>query len=321
MKNLLITGGSGFVAQALFPKLISENWKIRTTLRHEKQQDRLLKEVSSFVTGNLEGCADWKPLVDGVDVIVHLAARVHQMREQEENIEAAYQQMNVEVTRDLAEAAVKAKVKRFVFISSIKAMGEETEAHLTWNESSPCKPQDAYGRSKYDAERALIDIAQKTGLEVVILRLPLVYGPWLKANMSRLFRIVNYGLPLPFGMVQNARSLLFVGNLVDAIRLTLDHPKAAGQTFLLSDRESVSTPELIRRIAHALGRPARLLPLPPTVLQWVGKITGKSSIMNRLLNSLVIDNSLIQRELNWSPPFSMAQGLQETAEWYRSQIK
>jgi len=317
LKHVFVTGGTGFVAQALFPKLSSEDWNIRTTLRHEKQLKHLPNEVSGFVTGHFEDFTNWRPALEGINAVVHLAARVHHMEDDGSNSDKAYQEMNVEVTETLAEAAVKAKVKRFIFISSIKAMGEKTEVHEAWNESSPCKPQDAYGRSKYHAERALIDIAQKTGLEIVILRIPLVYGPGLKANMALLFRIVDRGFPLPLALVKNARSLLFVGNLVDAIRVTLDHPKAAGQTFLVSDGEDISTPELIRRIAHALGRLDRLLPLSPAILRWIGKLTRKSSTLDRLLNSLVIDNTRICQELNWTPPFSMSQGLQQTSEWFR----
>lgn len=317
MKNILITGGTGFISKALFTSLLSNNYKVRTTVRETAELEKLPVGITGLTTGNLVHVTDWKPFLDGVDVVVHLAAHVHHMQDDGSNSEETYQQINVKVTQALAETASKSGVKRFVFISSIKAMGEETEPHETWNESSPCKPQDAYGRSKYDAEQALTDISHKTGLEVVILRVPLVYGPNLKANMARLFRIVDRGLPLPLGKVKNTRSLLFVGNLVDAIRLSLDHPKAVGQTFLVSDGEDISSPELIRRIAHALNRPARLLPFPPSVLRWAGRLTGKSSMVDRLLNSLEIDSSMIRKELNWTPPFSMNQGLQETSAWFK----
>ncbi|HIL34338.1 MAG TPA: SDR family oxidoreductase [Nitrospiria bacterium] len=317
MKNLLVTGGAGFVAQALFPRVTSAVWKVRATMRDKKQLDRLPNGVSGIITGDMESVTEWKPLLEGIDVVIHLAARVHQMKTSERDAEEAYQRLNVELTRFLAESAGKAGVKRFVFLSSVKAMGEETPPGGAWDESSPCLPQDPYGQSKYDAEKVLIDISQRTGLEVVILRLPLVYGPGVKANMARLFKIVDQGVPLPLGRVKNTRSLIFIGNLVDAICAVLDHPKAAGQTFLVSDGEDVSTPELIRRISQALDRPARLLPLPTSFLRLAGNLTGRSATVDRLLNSLVVDSTKIRRELDWTPPYSMAQGLRLTAEWFR----
>ena len=171
--------------------------------------------------------------------------------------------------------------------------------------------------SKWEAEQALHRVAQETGLEVVIVRPPLVYGPGVGANFLRLLRFVHKGVPLPFGAINNQRSLVYVGNLVDAIITCLEYPGAAGQTYLVSDGEDVSTPELIRRIAHALGRPARLLPVPPALLRLAGQLTGKSAQVERLLDSLVIDSSKIRRELGWAPPFTMAQGLTETAQWFQ----
>lgn len=318
MKNILVTGGTGFIAQALFPKLLSANWKVRTTLRNEKKSWRLPDEIEKCVLGDLGRVTDWKSLMNGVDAVVHLAARVHHMNDKGQSTEKVYQKANVELTRTLAEESVKAGVQRFVFLSSVKAMGEETPAGESWDESFSCSPQDAYGRSKYDAENILMNTALKTDLEVVILRIPLVYGPGIKANMAHLFRIVDRGLPLPLGTVKNARSMLFVGNLIDAIRAVLDHPKAAGQTYLVSDGEDISTSELSRRIAKALDRPARLFPIPSAILKLTGKLTGKSEMVDRLLNSLVIDSSKIRLELNWTPPYSMAQGLQQTAEWFSS---
>ncbi len=272
-----------------------------------------------MITGNLENVSDWKPLLDGVDVIVHLAARVHQMKEEQLHPKEAYQRTNVEVTRALALAAGQAAVKRFVFLSSVKAMGEETKPGEIWNEDSPCFPPDPYGQSKYDAEKVLIDMGRQSSMEMVILRLSLVYGPRVKANMARLFEIVRRGTPLPLARIKNARSLIYIGNLVDAIRVVLDHPAAANQTFLVSDGEDVSTPELIRRIACALNRPARLFPFPPSLLRLAGMLSGQSETLDRLLNSLLIDSSKIRHELNWTPTYSMEQGLSETAKWYLQQ--
>jgi nucleoside-diphosphate-sugar epimerase len=319
MQNLLVTGGTGFIAQALFSELTSSNCRIKTTVRNEKDLDRLPKGVLGFVTGNLETFTDWKPLLEDVDAVVHLAAHVHRMGKAEQKQEERYRRINLEVTRVLSSACSTFGVKRFIFLSSVKVMGEETPFGEVWNEFSPCHPHDSYGQSKYDAERVLMEIGQKTGMEVVILRLPLVYGPGIKANMARLFKIVNDGIPLPFGAVKNARSLLYVGNLVDAICRLLEHSMTGCQTYLVSDGEDCSTPELIRRIADALGCPARLFPFPPALLCLAGKLAGHTETVNRLLNSLVIDSSKIRRELHWTPPYSMEQGLAETAAWFKRQ--
>ena len=317
MKTILITGGTGFIAKVLFPILTSGNFHVRTTLRDRAGLSQLPKGVTGFVTGNLESITDWKPLLEDVDVVVHLAARVHQMNEKASNRETAYDRMNVEVTRTLANACSQAWVKRFIFLSSIKAMGEETKTGTAWNESSPCNPQDAYGRSKHNAERVLNEIGRKTGIAVVILRTPLVYGPGVKANMARLFKIVDQKWPMPLQSVENARSLVYILNLVDAIRVALEHPKAAGQTYLVSDGEDVSTPELIRRIAVAIGKPARLFSVPLSLLRLAGRLTGKLETIDRLIGSLTVDTAKIQNELDWKPPYTMEQGLRETAEWFR----
>lgn len=318
LKHVLVTGGTGFIGGALIPALLLSGWKVDVGLRDEEGLGRLPDGVRGVVTGDLDLITAWKPFLEGVDGIVHLAARVHQMKEDQQASEEAHQRMNVTVTQVLAVAAGDAGVRRLVFISSVKAMGESTLLGEAWNESVPCAPHDAYGRSKLDAERTLIEISRKTGLEVVILRLPLIYGPGVKANMVRLFRGVDKGFHFPLGTVDNLRSLLYVGNVVDAIRVALEHPAAAGETFLVSDGEDVSTPELIRRIARALCRPARLLPFPPFIMRLVGRMTGNSAKIERLLSSLVIDSSKIQRVLSWKPPYTMEQGLKQTADWYNS---
>jgi len=314
VQKVLITGATGFVGKALCKRILAGGWHIRVTVRSVKNMTILPSGVEVVQIKSIDPDTDWSKALSGVDAVIHLAARVHQMKENKEDPEEAYQCMNVKVTRVLAEASSNAGIKRFLFLSSVKAMGEATHPGEAWNESSPCLPHDAYGRSKFDAEKVLNDIGHRTGMDVVILRLPLVYGPGVKANMARLFSVVNRGVPLPLGMGNNSRSLLFIGNLVDAIRVSLEHPNAAGQTYLISDGEDLSTPELIRRIAQGLGRSARLFSFPPLLLRMVGRLTGKTAMVDRLLNSLVIDSSKIFRELNWIPPYSIEQGLAETAK-------
>jgi UDP-glucose 4-epimerase len=225
-----------------------------------------------------------------------------------------YRATNTDATLNLARQAVAAGVKRFVFISSIKVNGEGRE--LPYSEFDLPSPQDAYAISKWEAEQGLRAIESSTGMQVVILRPPLVYGPGVGANFLRLMRSVERGLPLPFGRVDNRRSLLYLGNFTDAIRVCLDHPAAAGQTFLLSDGEDVSSADLIRRLALAMHRPARLLPLPPSWLRAAGALLGRGAEVDRLLGSLSVDSSKIRRELGWRPPFSMDEGLSQTADYY-----
>lgn len=315
LRNILITGGTGFIARSLISLLLSEGWNVHATVREKRELDRLPSSVTGLVTGNLELTTDWKPFLEKVEIVIHLAARVHRMSEDKSEAVDAYQRINVGVTEALANASSWAGVRRFIFISSVKAMGECTQPGEAWSESSPCFPQDDYGRSKYEAEKVLVDIGKKTNLEVVILRLPLVYGPGVKANMARLIRTVDRGFPLPLGAIHNKRSLLYVTNLVDAIRVSLDHPAAAGETFLISDGEDRSTPELIRLIGRTLDRPARMIDIPPSIIRLAGRVLGKGAEVERLLGSLVIDIGKIRRTLSWNPPYTMEQGLKQTVHW------
>ncbi len=229
---------------------------------------------------------------------------------------AAYRQVNVEGTECLARQAAAKGVQRLVFLSSVKVLGEETD--VPYSEQNLPGPQDPYGVSKLEAENILQQIAEETGLEVVIIRPPLVYGPGVKANFRKLLGMIQRGLPLPFAGINNRRSLIYLGNLIDVIITCATHPKAAGNTFMVSDGEDISTPELIRRIAHALGVSARLFPVPLSLMRLAGKLVGRSAAVNRLTGSLTVDSSKIRRELGWEPPFTMEEGLRETAEWFKS---
>jgi UDP-glucose 4-epimerase len=223
---------------------------------------------------------------------------------------ALYRATNTDATLNLARQAAQAGVRRFVFVSSIKVNGEGRDA--PYRETDPPAPQDAYAISKWEAEQGLWRIARETGLEVVVLRPPLVYGPGVKANFRRLLDTVARGWPLPLGAIENRRSLLYLGNFVDAIRVCVEHPAAAGQTFLIDDGQPVSTPELVRAVARAMGRPARLLPVPAGMLEFAGALLGKRAAVARLTGSLWLDSSLIRARLGWTPPYSMAAGMAAT---------
>ena len=272
----------------------------------------LLREA---VVPDLHAQTDWATALTGCDAIVHLAARVHVMHDTADDPLALYRATNTDATLNLARQAAQAGVKRFVFVSSIKVNGEGRDA--AYCETDVPAPEDAYAISKWEAEKGLQQIAQETGLELVILRPPLVYGPEVKANFLRLMQTVRKGWPLPLGAIDNRRSLLYLGNFVDAIRVCLEHPAAAGQTFLLDDGRPVSTPDLVRAIARAMGRPARLLPVPVGVLAFAGALLGKRTAVARLTGSLHVDSSAIRARLGWTPPYSMEAGLAATVGAWR----
>jgi nucleoside-diphosphate-sugar epimerase len=308
--KLLVTGATGFVGTALRARLAASRHEVVPAVRGKSG---LPHEV---VVGNLDASTDWRPALAGCDVVVHLAARVHVMDDTAQDPLTLYRETNTEAMLNLARQAVDAGVKRFVFISTIKVNGEGRDA--AYRETDAPAPADAYAISKWEAERGLHRIAADTGLEVVILRPPLVYGPGVKANFLRLMRTVARGWPRPLGAIRNRRSLLYLGNFVDAIRLCVEHPAAAGQTFLLDDGEAVSTPDLIRALAHAMGRPARLLAVPVGVLELAGALLGKRAAVARLTGSLYVDSSAIRSRLGWVVPYSLQQGLAATvADWQR----
>lgn len=313
-QHLLVTGANGFVGRVLTQRLLDAGYTVRGTLLPGESPDSLISGVIPTVVAPLGPDTVWKHALEGVDAVIHLAARVHVMDDRAADPLQIFREVNRDGTVRLAREAAVAGVKRLVFVSSIKVNGEESPA--TYHAASPFNPQDPYAVSKMEAELGLRRIEAETGLEVVVVRPTLVYGPGVKANFLQMMKIISRGIPLPLASIKNKRSLIYVGNLVDALVTCATHPKAAGQTFLVSDGEDVSTPELIRRTASALGVPARLLPFPVSVMKLAGRLTGRKGAVNRLTGSLTVDSSKIRQELDWKPPFTMKQGLLETAEWF-----
>jgi nucleoside-diphosphate-sugar epimerase len=322
--HILITGVNGFVGRAVAQRLVAcppASLELGTVYGVGRSRDRYeqasLPTAIKPVIRSLEALAQSSELLTQVDAIVHLAARVHQMQDTAADPLAAFRAVNTAATLELAQAAAQAGVKRFVYLSTVKVHGEGSAPGQPLTTADTPVPVDPYGLSKWEAEQQLRQLSRQTGLEVVILRPPLVYGPGVKANFLQLMKLVDRGLPLPLGRVHNARSLVFVGNLADAILTGLHHPAAAGRTFLVSDGPALSTPALIQAIAQALDRPARLLPVPPPWLRWAGQVTGRSAAVERLLGSLVVDDQPLRQHLQWQPPYTPAAGLAATAVWFK----
>ena len=258
--------------------------------------------------------------LDGCGAVVHLAARVHVMSDTAADPLTEFRRLNRDATRKLAESAAQAGVRRFVFVSTIKVNGEATSGP-GFTEDDPPAPEDPYAVSKWEAEQAIAEVGSASGMEYVILRPPLMYGPGVGANLLRVLRAVDRGDPVALGSVRNRRSLLYVGNLADAIVTCLDHPAAASRTYLVADGEDVSTPELFRRVGMALQRPAQLINVPVFLLRLGASLLSRSAEVSRVTGDLVVDASAIRRELGWQPRYTMQEGLEETARWYRSQAR
>lgn len=307
MRLVLVTGATGFVGKALVARLVETGrFRVRGAVR--RGADYLPTTVERAVVGDLTPDLNWQLALSGADAVVHLAGRVHEMRDAAADPLAEFRRVNVAGTLNMARQAAVAGVKRFVFVSSVKVNGEGG----VYNESDPPAPKDAYGISKHEAELGLLAIASETGMEVVIIRPPLVYGPGVRANFRLLLRMVARAIPLPLGAIHNRRSLVAVDNLVDFIITCLEHAAAANETFLVSDGEDLSTTDLIRRLARAMGRPARLIPVPTSVLMAGATLLRKGDVAHRLLGSLQVDISKARALLGWKPPLSVDEALQRT---------
>jgi nucleoside-diphosphate-sugar epimerase len=305
--KVLVTGGNGFVGRATAGRLqVTPGMTVVRAVRSTRATPYLL--APAVVVGDLDGQTDWSALLSGVDAVVHTAARVHVMQDAATDPLAEFRRVNVQGTLNLARQAARAGVQRFVFISSIKVNGEVTRPGCPFEVRDLPAPVDAYGISKQEAEAGLREIARQTGMEVVIIRPPLIYGPGVKANFAALMRAVQRGWPLPLGAVHNQRSLVGLDNLVDLIAVCLVHPRAANQTFLVSDGHDLSTSELVQGLARAAGVSARLLPVPVWVLQAGAGLLGRGDAVQRLCGNLQVDISHAQTVLDWKPPMSVETG-------------
>lgn len=318
--TVLVTGANGFVGLHLCVRLAAAGYLVRAAVRRE---DPILATAAPAVrvlhVGDIGSGADLRPALDGVDTVVHLAARAHVMWDRAADPIAAYRRINVTGSEHVARAAAASGVRRLIYLSSVKVNGEATFG-TPFRESDPPAPVDDYGRSKWEAEQALGRIADESGLALTVLRPPLIYGPGVKGNIARLLHWIERGLPLPLASIANRRSLIYVQNLIDAMLAAMRHP-APGRTYLVCDAQDLSTPQLIRALARGLGRSPRLLALPPALLRLAGACTGQRVAIEHMLDSLQIDFSRIAAELDWRPAHDPVQGLMVTARAHRARTR
>jgi nucleoside-diphosphate-sugar epimerase len=312
-RRVLVTGATGFVGRMLCEELSQAGYLVRAALRSPRGP--LSNVAEAAVVGEIGSKTDWTAALQGVDAVVHLAARVHVMEQNSIGNLDPYLEANTRGTERLASAAIHAGVRKLVYISSVKVNGEETKEHLYAADDEP-QPRDGYGVSKWRAEQALRDLAAIHLVCFSVIRPTLVYGPGVRANFLRLVRWVDKGVPLPLGAVKNRRSLVNVWNLCDLIRRLLEREHVGLRTWMVSDGDDVSTPELIRRIAGAMDRPARLPAIPTGLLLSLGTLLGRTAEVRRLCGSLAVDISATRRDLDWSPPVSMRTALERTVQWY-----
>lgn len=308
--KILVTGANGFIGYALSRQLRSQLHDVIAAVRRSCN----IPDVS-VIADELS----WLNALANQDIVIHTAARVHAINESEADTLTTYRVVNVEGTRKLAEQAAAAGVSRFIYLSSLKVNGERTISGNRFSSKDNASPEDAYGISKWEAEQELREVSARTGLEVVIIRPPLVYGPGVKGNFLYMLDWLVKGIPLPLGVINNQRSMVGIDNLMDLIVTCTDHPAAGNQIFLVSDDEDLSTTELLHRMSKALGEPACLVPVPSSLLQLGAKLLGKQGTAQRLLGNLQVDISHTKQILDWTPTVSVNEGLRKTADWYLSQ--
>ncbi len=310
--EILLTGATGFIGRALLSELVSKDINVIASVR--QKTPCIPENVEQYIIPGLSEDTDWGAALRDIDVVVHTAARVHVMNEQTNNPLKQFRKVNTEATLALAQQSAKAGVKRFIFLSSIKVNGEQTKDNQAFTAHDEFIPDDPYGLSKYEAEQGLLKLAHETGMEVVIIRLPMVYGPGVKGNFQVLIKWVRKKWPLPFGAVGNQRSLLALDNAVSFIIHCLEHPKAVNEVFLVSDNEDISTTELLNKVATAFELNIFLLPVPVSLMKFAARMLGKGELASRLFGSLKIDSSKAQQLLGWKPVITMDEQLKKIAD-------
>jgi len=313
MTRVLVTWATGFVGHVLCDVLAQSGHSVRAALRCDRPA--LAGVAEQVVVGDITASTDWGAALSGIEAVIHVAARAHVLRGSPDS--NLYFETNAHGTQCLAKAAAQAGICRFVYLSSIKVNGEET-AQRKYSSSDPPDPKDAYGASKWLGEKYLMEVAAGTGMEAAIVRSPLVYGPGVRANFLRLMRWIDQEWPLPLGAIDNSRSLVCIWNLCDLLVHLLQRPAATGRTWMVSDGEDLSTPDLIRRIGRAMQRRVRLPRVPAGVLKWCGTVLGQKAEIMRLCGSLAVDIAPTRHELKWSPPMTVDEGLVRTVDWYLS---
>ncbi|HEB87841.1 MAG TPA: NAD-dependent epimerase/dehydratase family protein [Gammaproteobacteria bacterium] len=314
--RILVTGANGFVGQRLVSALLQQEYNVICAQRNDANKKEKKPGCEYYAVGDFTEMSAWDDVLGGVDSVVHLAARVHVMQETVADPLAAFRKANVEVTLKLAGAAAKKKVRRFVYISTIKVNGEQTEENA-FTEKDALNPVDPYARSKFEAEQGLMDLGGASGMEIVIIRPVLVYGPGVKGNVFRLLQLIEKGTPLPFRGVNNQRSLLALDNLIDLIILCSQHPAAANQIFLATDGNDISTERLVKLCADSMHRPPRLFGVPVMLRRILTCLSPRlRKLERRLYGSLQADSSKARTLLGWRPPKSVEQGLLDTVNGY-----
>lgn len=304
--NILLTGSTGFIGKSLSAALKCTSHNLISVVRSHATN-------SQVVIPDIDGDTDWTNILPGIDVVIHLAARVHVMKESSKDSLGLYRRANVDATANLAKQSSEFGVKRFIFLSSIKAMGSQTLDGKPFTPYSICHPEDPYGKSKLEAELAIREITRLSNMDMAIIRPPLVYGPGVKANFQSMIKLIQMGIPLPFGGINNKRSLLGIDNLVDLIINCVENPAAANQILLASDDEDLSTSELLSHMSKALDLPCRLFRLPVVIQKLAANFPPTAPFVDRLYGSLQVDISETKKILDWRPPFSVDDGMNKVA--------
>jgi nucleoside-diphosphate-sugar epimerase len=317
--RILVTGATGFVGRALVPHLIARGLDVTAAVRRPGQTWPELTGAHIVAVGEIVGATDWRVALADVETVIHLAGVAHSGLKDDKETEQHYANVNVAGSAALARHAAMARVRRLVFLSSVKANGERTPVDRPFRETDAPAPEDVYGRSKWRAEQSLAEIGRETGLDIAVLRSPLVHGPGVRGNLRSLLALCDSPLPLPFGgLTENRRSLIARDNLIDALRLCAEHPAAAGETFLVRDGEDLSTAALVAHLRAALGRPSRLLAVPSSLLAGSARLMGRRNLAERLTGSLCVDDAKLRHRLGWSPRVTVQSGLDTMVAAYRN---